>query len=111
MNREALIEKMARAVCISQDAVCAESRHDPCHTTTLVHVGEAVNAALTAITEAGMVVVPREPTQQMLQAGMIDGCRQEEVSYDESGIVTNLPGISVYPYRVYKAMLAAAEKG
>ena len=98
MNREALIEKMAQAVCISQDAVCPDPNHDPCHTTTLVHVGEAVEAALTAITEAGMVVVPREPTDEMCM--------------DAAKLFVPRDATAEDAYRAFwQAMLAAAEKG
>ena len=107
MKREALLEKMARAVCISQDAVCPDPTHDPCHTTTLVHVGEAVNAALTAITEAGMVVVPIEATMRM-----------QNEAVDATGFYWTAPnetGWRKSPQMLfaagYKAMLAAAEKG
>ena len=105
MNREALIELGTKAVMEYRQAKGGDA-YPP-----IYYAEEEVTAALTAITEAGMVVMPREPTETMLQAGMTSGCKEETVSYDVSGVVKNLPGISVYPLRVYKAMLAAAERG
>lgn len=71
---------------------------------------EQTKAALTAITEAGMVVVPREidesTGQAMLDAMWPDG----EVVYADA--FSHLPNGPLEQLRAgHKAMLAAAEKG
>lgn len=100
MNREALIGKLDNAI-----ADAADELH-----ISQVHLVRAY--VLTAITEAGMVVVPREPTNAMLLAGMVAGYDPQDVQIDThfggEGVSS---GISFFPKRAYKAMLAAAEKG
>ena len=95
MNKEALIEKMRVAVAdATQMTLNAESSNETSNGCTPEEenscIDEVVTAVLTAITEAGMVVVPREPTVGMLTAG---GSAPQ------------------YPNEIYKAMLAAGEKG
>ena len=97
MNREALIELGTKAVMEHRQAKGGDA-YPP-----IYHAEEEVTAALTAITEAGMVVVPREPTEGMIAAG------KEQMSKAWDFDFSKTPE-SETP-KVYKAMLAAAEKG
>ena len=66
MTREQLIEVMAKAECLHDDPKCnweaLPERHKDSYR-------ESQAAILDALTAAGMVVVPREPTGEMLEAG------------------------------------------
>lgn len=57
---------------------------------------DAAQAALTAITEAGMVIVPREPTQDMISAGIIE--RHEQPTPEAWSLATS---------HIYRAMIEA----
>lgn len=61
------------------------------------HATLIAQAALTAIAEAGMVIVPREPTQDMVSAGIIE--RHEQPTPEAWSLATS---------NIYRAMIAAA---
>lgn len=61
-ERGALIEAMARALCEAQGVRRIDGNE-------MARARDEVEAALTAITEAGYALVPVEPTDAMLEAG------------------------------------------
>lgn len=87
MNRQMIVEVMARASCRS-----LWEGEPPCR-----GICEAcengIKAALTALEAQGLVVVPREPTEEMVASG--------ELVVAEWGVLTA-------PDTVYAAMLSAS---
>jgi hypothetical protein len=65
MTRKQIIETMARAM------VSAEYERNPNHSTRVSYHRDDAAAALSALESAGMVVVPREPTEAMVDAAIM----------------------------------------
>ncbi len=75
MTKEQTIEIMARAV-VYADEQNGGPPWDMCmtmgkHTTTSIY--DRANATYAALESAGLVIVPHEPTEQMVQAGIDSG--------------------------------------
>ena len=68
---------------------------------------ELTEAILTALDAAGYVIVPRVPTEAMVQAGGLVDIRDRSSFYGDG--TTMLPNEDVV--LVYTAMISAAEKG
>ncbi len=100
-DTDALVEAVAKAI---QDTTCRVISEDSLGVVaTSLPDDECVNAAraaLSAIEAAGWRVVPVEPTQEMIEAGL-----EGEVVRDSSGTSWRSP--TAY---VYSAMLSAAPR-
>lgn len=112
-TKEALIEKLGRAEYeVFHKLICAWNGNDPAVTPVCPLSANAwtrkawlrvFDATHSIISEAGMVVVPREPTGAMRIAGSI------EKNANRNPIVKSRFKSGVG--EIYKAMVAAAEKG
>lgn len=87
-----LIEAIARALCAAQGCHASENE--------MARASDEAQAALTAIAEQGMVIVPREPTLNMLAEGAM-----------QAGYCTDdfTAASSCLPGHVYSSMISAAQ--
>jgi hypothetical protein len=65
MNRDQIIKAMARGMC------CPEGRCDRVTCDVIIPQVEDAAGALSALEYAGLAVVPREPTQEMVDAALM----------------------------------------
>lgn len=84
MNRAQIIETMARGIAVAADWPGFDSHFFP-----------SATASLSALEAAGMVVVPKEPTEAMAEAGWVRLCDHTHLTAED----------------IYAAMIKAAQEG
>ena len=116
-----MIEKVARAICISADPdMCVSGsggtgQPDVCYQRAWeLHIGQAkvaIAAHEKALEAQGLVIVPREPNEEMKGAGFKAGEHElwSEPGYHEGETLTYLNDEA--PEIIWQAMITAALEG
>ena len=98
MSEMSLVDAISRAM-FQADAPEDYAAYDAGLTSKHSEYDDLAKAALAAIEEQGYVVVPKEPTGEMKEAGSL-----QEIGMGPKPVFTSPPGCSL----IYKAMLSAA---
>ena len=96
--KDDVVERIARALCVAQGRPATDNE--------MARATDEAQAALKAIEDAGLVIVPREPTDAMLDAGFAI-LTDKEITR-EDGSVHIVDGDEE---AVYTAMISAATIG